>query len=374
MSDMNRKRIISIVGFGVLLAVMIPAMMLVNRFVNIFSSYQYVTSGQVMSEAEREEYRQSEADQTLSDSSAEDLMAADNQFNEFLQQNSELLKCDEYGITNILLVGCDAESYDGYIRSDSMMVLSINKTQKTVKIVSLMRDMRVFIPRYDYYDKLNAAMAYDNSCQLLLETIEYNFKIPIDKFVIINYAAFSEIVDLMGGIGISVDPDHVNAINKSISNPANYLTRGGYQTLNGMQSLAFCRMRMVDSDVGRTQRQRDFLTAMIRKLLKSGPETMISAAEVTMPNVMTNMTFGEIVSLVTDSAGMSLYDISQLRIPADGTWYDLVENQIMYIGFNAKKNVRLLHEFLYADAEEAAALASSANTSPSDSEAAAANE
>lgn len=374
MSDMNRKRIISIVGFGVLLAVMIPTMMLVNRFVNIFSSYQYVTGGQVMSEAEREEYRQSEADQTLSDSSAEDLMAADNQFNEFLQQNSELLKCDEYGITNILLVGCDAQSYDGYIRSDSMMVLSINKTQKTVKIVSLMRDMRVFIPQYDYYDKLNAAMAYDNSCQLLLETIEYNFKIPIDKFVIINYTAFSEIVDLMGGIGISVDPDHVDAINKSISNPANYLTRGGYQTLNGMQSLAFCRMRMVDSDVGRTQRQRDFLTAMIRKLLKSGPETMISAAEVTMPNVMTNMTFGEIVSIITDSAGMSLYDISQLRIPADGTWYDLVENQIMYIGFNAKKNVRLLHDFIYADAEEAAALASSANTSPSDSEGVTADE
>lgn len=356
-----KKRTIQIALLSLALAVVIPLMAFANRMVNILTSYQYISEGHIMSSEERAEYLASEADDTLSNSSAQEIEDANAQFEAFLKENSEVLQCDELGITNILLIGCDSEDYQGYIRSDSMILLSINQTQNTIKMVSLMRDMRVFIPHYSYYDKLNAALAYDSSGQLLLDTLEYNFKLTVDKFVMINYKAFAEVVDLLGGINVSVKPDYVDAINQSIANPAEWLESGGIQTLNGNQSLAFCRMRMVDSDVQRTARQRDFLTAMLRRLMRSTPQELISAIEVTMPNVMTNMTFGELVTLASNAAAADASSISQLRIPADGTWYDLVENQIMYIGFNGKKNVALLHEFLYADAEEAAALAASAS-------------
>lgn len=363
---MNKKTAVT-AGLALLLALLIPADMFFNRMVNIFTSYGYITGGHIMTEEEMAAYKAEEVDDTLVDSTEEEISDSDAQLRAYLEENSELLQCDEYGITNILLIGCDAYGYDKPVRSDSMILLSLSKERNTIKMVSFMRDMRVYIPgKYRYNDKINAAMAFDSSCQLLLDTIEYNFKIPIDKFVLINWTAFADVVDRLGGISVSVDPSLIDYFNLSIADPAEHLTHGGVQTLNGNQALAYCRMRKADSDFMRTQRQRQFLTAMIRKLMRSSVPELIDAIEVTMPSVKTNMTFGELVTLAGKAAGAMNSEFAQLRIPADGTCWDITENQIMYLGFNAKKNINLLHEFIYADAEQAAELAAQAAASASD--------
>ena len=122
--------------------------------------------------------------------------------NEHISQSSLM---SSSSVTNILIIGSDARDYDGTTgqRSDSMILFSIDKLHKEIKLTSFLRDSYVYIPEADYRDKLNASFSYGGA-QTTLDTLEYNFEVDIDHYVIIDFDVFKQFINLLGGVPVEV--------------------------------------------------------------------------------------------------------------------------------------------------------------------------
>ena len=345
LSRQKRKRVV-VTWIGMIMAILaVPVVMLTSGVFTALDAINFVQDGRKMSESEIEEYRREEADESLSDSDAELINSADAMMEEFLRNNQEPIEYDD-DLLNILLIGCDADDYEGRLRSDSLMIMSIDKESGTVRIASLMRDMRVYMPDCGY-DKLNAALSYDSSGQLLLDTISENFLIDIEHFVCINYDAFRDAIDLLGGVTVDVKEEEIKAINKCMNREANFITESGEQTLTGVQTLAYCQMRKVGYDTGRTARQRAVIGELLRRVGTMNLSQMTEVIETVMPGLMTNMTQGELFYLALEAAAIGDIKVEQMQVPVDGTWYDLVRDQIWYVSFDHEANIEALQDFLH---------------------------
>ena len=355
-----RARLLSLLGnervrrglllsaLSVSLAFVTVISLVANQAYVVLDSINYAADGVRATMEEAMAYRNDFRDAALSNSDAEVISRADAQLTEFLAENQTPIQPGEHGIVNILLLGCDCDNYSEMSRSDSMMILSIDEENRELKLTSLMRDMRVNIPGYGK-DKLNAAYAYDTSVKLLLETIKENFRLSIDKFICVNYEAFTDVVDLLGGIDVEIQDKEIRAINLSIGTYEDKLSAPGMQTLNGAQALAYCRMRRVGNDTERTRRQRDALEAVFAQVKSCDLSDIIRITNLMAPSILTNLSVGEILSLVSSLPEYRGYEVLQFSIPVDGYWTDLVIDQIQYINFDAKKNVKELIKFIYGD-------------------------
>ena len=167
-------------------------------------------------------------------------------------------KNKQQGITNILLVGVDGNNMEKGNRSDAMMIVTIDEENQDIRITSLARDTYVDIEGYST-EKLTHAYAYEGP-SLLLNTINKNFDIPIDKYVAVSFESFEKIIDILGGVEINVAEKEVSQIPDVKSS--------GIQTLNGNQSLAYSRIRYIDSAYARDNRQRTIIEALYNKLVE----------------------------------------------------------------------------------------------------------
>ena len=352
----------------VLIAVCIPVFSLANGIYSAAGSINIADKDSAVSQENLDNFIQQDTSSTLSDSDEDIILDANAQMEAFFLENQEIVKAVDDRIINILLIGCDANDYEGWLRSDSMIILSIDLENGKVKLISLMRDMRVKVA--GSYDKLNAAFAYDSSGQLLLDTIEENFLIHIDDFVCINYRAFKDAVDAIGGIYMTVDEKDIKAFNECIYDETQHFTEPGYQLLNGTKALAYCQMRAVGTDVGRTARQRMVMTELLKMAKDMSLFEMKDLIEAVLPNLHTNMSQGELFYLALQAVSMDGLSIEQMRIPMDNTWSDLVVDGRWYISFDHRKNVEALHEMIFgdleADEENAETSSSDAKTSDSD--------
>lgn len=199
-------------------------------------------------------------------------------------------------IYNVLLVGADygdrkGGKFDNYLtRSDSMILLSINTIDNVINMVSLSRAAYVAIPGHGN-KRLNAAHAYGGA-SLLVETIEKNYKIRIDKYVTVNFDGFQSIVDALNGISVNLTAQEASIIvGKS---------KAGTYELNGEKAMAYARLRSIDSDRKRTGRQRAILNAMAVKLRQSSVSQLFDLLDVFLPLVTTNFTKAELIEQMTN--------------------------------------------------------------------------
>lgn len=239
-------------------------------------------------------------------------------------------------VTNILLIGSDTRSESDYGRTDSMILLSVNSSKKTITMTSFMRDMYVEIKGrnhngedIDFWDKLNAAYVYGGP-ELLMDTIEYNFDVSVDDYVYIDFFAFVDIVDAIGGIEVDVTDAEAEGMkppmyeqNKILGQDRNtdILSHGGKLNLNGNQALAYARLRYVgNADFQRTERQREVIGKIINKVKKSDPLTINRFMKVSLSNLSTNMGKGEMMLMAYRAIFSLKYEIKSLRLPADNTF------------------------------------------------------
>ena len=124
-------------------------------------------------------------------------------------QEQDALRQD--GVTNILLIGNDSRENGEDGRSDAMILLSISTKTKTIQMISLLRDTYVEIPGHDG-NRLNAAYAFGGP-KLLMETIEENFQIPVSHYVLVNFEAFANLVDAVGGVDLELTSEEVEYVN-----------------------------------------------------------------------------------------------------------------------------------------------------------------
>lgn len=235
-------------------------------------------------------------------------------------------------VENILVIGTDSRDIETERgRSDSMILLSINKNSNTVYMTSFLRDVYVYINDYYGYGKLNAAYSYGGA-ELLMDTIESNYRIKIDNYVIVTFAACAEVIDAVGGVEITMSDEEAEALNDILISEVNelmgdkrnadLLDGGGTHTLSGKQALSYSRIRYVgNADFERTSRQREVLTLAMKKACKN-PAYLGAIFMNALPEVTTNISGLSLYgySLKAPFLLMS-YDIAQQQIPADGTFY-----------------------------------------------------
>ncbi|MBE6774506.1 MAG: LytR family transcriptional regulator [Ruminococcaceae bacterium] len=257
-------------------------------------------------------------------------------------------------VTNILIIGSDARDYDGTEgqRSDSMILFSIDKLHKQIKLTSFLRDSYVYIPEVEYEDKLNAAFNYGGP-QLTMDTIEYNFGIDIDHYLIINFEIFTELVDLLGGLDIEgITEEEVYYMVNTLKFPD--ITEGTNH-LNGYKALWYCRMRYLDDDFHRTERQRKVIKTIIKKAASTDLLTLMDIVKQIVPNISTDIPKNELLTLAVGAAlSFIRYDIVQQQIPAKNTWYDDYDDYGSYIiSLNLEQNREVLKNFVFEKYDEA---------------------
>ena len=273
----------------------------------------------------------------------------------------------EEGVTNILLIGNDSRENGEDGRSDAMILLSISNKTKKIYMTSLLRDMYVEIPGYKD-NRLNAAYSYGGA-ELLMETIEQNFDIHISRYVLVNFEAFANLVDAVGGVDLELTGKEVEYVNGYLVEYNILLGRpegtdyfddlsGGMVHLNGPQALAYCRNRYIGTDFGRTERQRKVLTEVIHKLPKgvlTNPKGLIDGL---MPNLTTNLTQTECYRLSLMAPKLLTYDIIQNSIPIEGTFKDATHRKMSVLEVDFEANKKFLQENLYGTGDSTATAAS----------------
>ncbi|MEH7236371.1 polyisoprenyl-teichoic acid--peptidoglycan teichoic acid transferase TagU [Bacillus sp. JJ1562] len=239
---------------------------------------------------------------------------------------------------SVLLMGVDARSGDRG-RSDSLIVLTVNPIDKSMKMVSIPRDTRTEIVGKGFQDKINHAYAFGGP-EMTINTVENFLDIPIDYFVQVNMESFKDIVDAVGGVTVN------NGFEFSSSG---YTFNKGQVNLNGDQALAYARMRYEDprGDFGRQDRQRQIIMAVINK--GASFSSLTNSGEILSAigkNIQTNMTFDEMVDIQKNykEARHSLeqYMVKGSGTKLDGIYYYIVpENERTSLSSTLKEHLHV---------------------------------
>lgn len=253
-------------------------------------------------------------------------------------------------ITNILIIGSDTRDPSSHGRSDAMMLLTINNRTKSLHLTSLMRAIYVSIPddpdpayrkHYSSRYMLNAAHTWGGP-RLLLKTIQRNFRVDVSKYIATDFSGFEKAINTVGGVNIDLTAAE-----------AKYLTEHGYgsysagtQVLNGTTALAYSRIRKLDSDFKRMERQRKVIFSLFQKMKGSNPAQLTSTAEALMPTITTNMKDGEFMGLVLNFPSYSSYSFDQLSLPVETYKAKVTVRGMEMYDINWVENIRTLHDFM----------------------------
>lgn len=267
----------------------------------------------------------------------------------------------EDGVVNILLIGNDSRQNGEDGRSDAMILLSVSSKTKTIYMTSLLRDMYVDIPGHDG-NRLNAAYSFGGA-ELLMETVEQNLDIPVNRYVLVNFEAFANLVDAVGGVELELTTGELEYVNGYLQE-YNILTnrpqgtdnmdttQPGLVHLNGPQALAYCRNRYIGTDFGRTERQRKVLTAIIKKLPAAIGTNYGELMDGLMPNLTTNLTQNECYRLSLMAGKLLTYDIASDSIPQPDTYKNATIRQMAVLEVDFETNIRYLKEKIYGETGE----------------------
>ena len=295
-------------------------------------------------------------------------VSIDTSFNPSDYDKSEVSKITLRGntkdVTNLLLLGIDARTMKERGRSDSMIIVTINKKNKTIKLSSLLRDTAVTIPGRDKngdgqddYAKLNAAYAY-GGFNLLSKTIEQNFRLKIDKYVGGNFVVFPIAVDAMGGIDIYMtakEASKVCAPGQKLEDWERGFKKIGTESkvyhLNGYQALQYSRIRHIDSDFNRTGRQRKVIEQLIVKAKTMSFGTLNTILNQVLPQVATNMSGDELMGYALNAGSYANYAIdTSFHLPENGKYkgWTLPGGGASLRLTDPVESVKSLHEWIYS--------------------------
>ena len=300
------------VVLGIILSVLLAGTIYASRLM-----------GKINRVENEETLSQEELDQLLAEDPDSETVSAPTVNKDDIDWGNEVEKVESgEHIVNILLIGQDARGKER-ARSDSMILCTFNKDTNTITMTSFLRDLYVKIPGY-YNNRINAAYPA-GGMSLLNETLDYNFGVEVDGNVEVNFAHFSEVIDVLGGVDIELTSAEANYINNSLAQEGirSSLIQG-MQHLDGKQALWYSRTRKVggNGDFGRTERQRKVLNSLIEKFRSADLNTMLDLLDEILPMITTDLSNAEIISLATELFPMLLdCTIVSQRVPADGEYH-----------------------------------------------------
>jgi LCP family protein required for cell wall assembly len=253
---------------------------------------------------------------------------------------------------SILFVGIDdskaREQGSDHSRSDALMLATLNNKDKSVKLLSIPRDSYVYIPYVGHEDKITHAHAYGGT-QATIDTVENLLNVPVDYYFRVNFDAFIDIVDALGGIEVDV-PYELPELDENDKRTVNL--KPGKQVVNGREALALARTRHQDNDIKRGERQQMILEAILKKASSVSSLTKYDdILEAVGNNMKTNMTFNEMKSLAAYiKNGMPQVDSLSLKGSDDMStgiyYYKLDPNNLLEIKQTLQNHLELSEDEL----------------------------
>ncbi|MBR2571113.1 MAG: LCP family protein [Clostridia bacterium] len=236
------------------------------------------------------------------------------------------------GMTNILLIGLDARPKQKTGRSDTMILMTLDASNRCIKMTSFMRDLYVEIPGHKN-NRLNAAYVFGGP-DLLLKTLEHNFGVSVDYYVAINFSILADVVDEIGGLTLNIQSDkqrrYINLVIKEdnvvlkhaypkrgIKTEDSLIKKTGEQLLNGRQVQAYARYRKGSSDYERTTRQREVIIKAMEKIKTMSLTDLTKIALNHLDEVSTNMSIIDMATLAPAAFELQGQEVRQLRVPVD---------------------------------------------------------
>ena len=230
---------------------------------------------------------------------------------------SDLTLQDLKGYRNIALLGIDsrADDYDIGNRSDCIIIASMNEKTGETNLVSVYRDTYIYVTENGNkkLDKITHAYSYggpQNTLKSLNEAIDLN----ITEYVNVNFDAVITAVDALGGVNINIDSSelqyingYIDATSQSSGIKSSHITTAGTHKLDGVQAVAYSRIRYTaGGDYKRTERMRTVLEAMLTKMKTLSISQLNSFADTILPRIKTNISSGEIFSLIPKLASIKV--------------------------------------------------------------------
>lgn len=255
-------------------------------------------------------------------------------------------------VSNVLLIGTDSRDLSQERgRSDSMILASINKKTRELTLTSFLRDSYVYIDDEYGYGKLNAAYSYGGA-GLLMDTIESNYGVRIDDYVLISFAACANVIDAVGGVKLDLSDEEADAVNEILISEVNelmgddrnddLLESGGEQKLDGKQALSYSRIRYVgNADFERASRQRTVMTQVLKKAAVN-PVAMARIFVTALPELSTNLSVGKSYGYTLRAPFLLIgYQLKTQQIPADDTFYgdDVDGESVLRVDCDANRQV-----------------------------------
>ncbi|MBQ3176341.1 MAG: LCP family protein [Clostridia bacterium] len=260
-------------------------------------------------------------------------------------------------IINIMLLGTDERSKEGFsveARSDSMILASINKETKEIKLVSLERGMGVPVLEGEYkgqYDWLTHMFRYGGA-NLVLKTVRTCFNVDVDRYIRVNFNTVIAGIDAIGGVDVEMSQAEVDYFNAAYYNYIKENNMPAFQVgmnhLDGTLSMYYARLREIDSDWTRVQRQRKLVLAGMEKIKSAGLKGLDTLANDVLPLVQTNLTKLELAELMLLAPGLLGAEVEQMTIPVKDT-YGLMKGmggRTLY-AVDFETNAKVLHDYLY---------------------------
>lgn len=317
-----------------------------------------------------ETHRKFEGDYTYMNEDASGKQTA-NTGNTVTLKTSDLLQNSK--VLNIMLFGEDNKQDEEFGRTDTMIMLSIDNVHKKLKMTSFQRDTYVYIPGHGY-ERINASYSLGGAA-LTIKTIQANFGVKIDRYAVVDFDSFKDIIDTLGGVEMEVTKDEIDYINyqmykngQSNGKRATITAKPGLVKLNGQEALWYSRNRGLQigedgneigisgDDWDRTARQRKLLTKMVHDLKGAGLSEIVAIVNEIGPKITTNLKKDEIMGLVTNALTYIDYDIVQNYVPSEKLWYyngpgdesyDSVGSCILVTDMEAQR--KELAKFIYED-------------------------
>ncbi|MDX8047102.1 LCP family protein [Gracilibacillus sp. S3-1-1] len=250
---------------------------------------------------------------------------------------------------SILFVGVDGSEHRGSndepVRSDALILATLNKNEESIKMLSIPRDSYVYIPEVGYQDKITHAHAF-GGINATIDAVENFLDVPVDYYVRLNFNAFVDVIDAIGGVEIDV-PFEFKESDSNDKRDAIHLFPGE-QTLDGEEALAFARTRKIDNDIERGKRQQEIMKSIIEKATSVNSVFKLDDAFHAVGNNMaTTLSFEDMKGLVSYGTSGSI-DVETLTLAGS----DLYQNNVYYYSLdeaNLAEVQQVLQEHLELD-------------------------
>lgn len=264
-------------------------------------------------------------------------------------------KFNDKKITNIALFGLDFRYEHEPKRSDSITIITIDEQNKKIKLNSIMRDSLVSIEGFGS-DKLNHAYAFGGH-ELAIKTLNKTYGLNIKDYITVNFYNVQKIIDLLGGVHMDIKSKEIPYLNKCIqeishiqSKDPTYIVNDGPQLLNGIQTLAYARIRKVGrDDYERSERQQRILMALYEKAKAIPYNEYLKFINMAPELIDTNISTTKALSLAKNIVFNKINNIEQMRFPLDEDCRGELINNIWYLTFNKDKTKDLMQKYIFED-------------------------